>query len=82
MVDIKLWVILSKESRCVYHININLNEGMQEVFETIGIKNDYFIAKKNTSQREKEYQKYYTTQSRKKIEREFYADIELGKYTF
>ncbi len=24
----------------------NLNEGMQEVFETIGIKNDYFIAKK------------------------------------
>ncbi len=29
-----------------------------------------------------EYQKYYTTQSRKKIEREFYADIELWKYTF
>ncbi len=60
----------------------NLNEGMQEVFETIGIKNDHFIAKTNASQREKEYQKYYTTQSRKKIEREFYADIELGKYTF
>ncbi|WP_260889592.1 hypothetical protein [Aliarcobacter butzleri] len=55
---------------------------MQEVFETIGIKNDHFIAKTNASQREKEYQKYYTTQSRKKIEREFYADIELGKYTF
>lgn len=45
----------------------NLNEGMQEVFETIGIKNDHFIAKTNASQREKEYQKYYTTQSRKKL---------------
>lgn len=60
----------------------NIDEGIQEVFEHLGINNDHFVKKTNASTREKNYRQYYSEASKKRIEKEFISDIEFGKYIF
>ena len=59
----------------------NINQTLPSIFKMLGINSNFRLLKINSSKHEN-YRKYYSSETKKRVEKDFEVDIEVGKYLF